>query len=78
MNSPVEEGDYEGLVSVMAKLLAVREKQNAADAMFEPLMETVELLKYYQQDVSDAVHLQLQVSMAYIIAWKIKKNWTVF
>ena len=57
----VEEGDYNGLVDVMAMLLAVKDKQAKTDVMFEPLTETVELLKTYQQELSDSVHFQLQV-----------------
>lgn len=58
----VEEGDYQGLVSVMGRLMAVKEKQAIADAMFEPLKETIELLKVYNQELPDEVHLQLQVT----------------
>ena len=61
MNTPVEEGDYEGLVDVMAKLLGVRGKQMMADTMFEPLMKTVELLEHYQQEIPDTVYQHLQV-----------------
>jgi dynein heavy chain len=56
----VEEGNYEGLVDVMARLLAVKDKQATADIMFKPLMETVELLKTYGQELPDCVHFQLQ------------------
>ena len=58
----VEEGDYQGLVEVMGRLMAVKEKQTTADTMFEPLRETIELLKTYNQELPDEVHLQLQVS----------------
>ena len=63
LSASVEEGDYQGLVDVMARLLAVKDKQTTADHMFEPLTETIELLKTYQQELPDAVHLQLQVSI---------------
>lgn len=62
MTGSVEEGDYQGLVDVMARLLAVKDKQAVADTMLEPLTQTIELLKSYQQELPDAVHLQLQVS----------------
>lgn len=62
MSGTVEEGDYQGLVDVMARLMAVKDKQTIADTMFEPLTQTIELLKTYQQELPDAVHLQLQVS----------------
>ena len=61
MTGTVEEGDYQGLVGVMARLLSVKDKRTTADTMFEPLMQTVELLKTYQQEISDSVYVQLQV-----------------
>lgn len=61
MQGNVEEGDYQGLVDIMARLLAVKDKQAIADTMFEPLTETVELLKTYQQELPESVYLQLQV-----------------
>lgn len=63
LSASVEEGDYQGLVDVMARLLAVKDKQTTADHMFEPLTKTIVLLKTYQQELPDAVHLQLQVSI---------------
>ena len=58
---PVEEGEYEGLVEVMGHLMAVKERQAATDEMFEPLKQTIELLKTYDQEMPEEVHLQLQV-----------------
>lgn len=57
----VEEGDYDGLVSVMDHLMRVKDRQPAIDHMFEPLKETAELLTTYGQKLPDAVHQQLQV-----------------
>ena len=57
----VEEGDYDGLVSVMDHLMRVKDRQPAIDHMFEPLKETAELLTTYGQELPDAVHQQLQV-----------------
>ena len=59
----VEEGDYDGLVGVMGHLMQVKGRQSAADHMFEPLKETIELLTTYGQELPDAVHQQLQVCM---------------
>lgn len=59
---PVEEGDYDGLVECMGYLYAVKERQQATDEMFEPLKQTIELLKSYEQEMPEEVHLQLQVS----------------
>lgn len=57
----VEEGDYSGLVCVMGHLLAVKERQNNTDAMFEPLKQTITLLKVYEQELPDVVYKQLEV-----------------
>ncbi|KAM7382161.1 hypothetical protein PAMA_012837 [Pampus argenteus] len=56
----VEEGDYGGLVGVMGHLLAVKERQNTTDAMFEPLQQTIALLKVYEQELPDVVYKQLE------------------
>ena len=66
----VEEGDYDGLVSVMGHLMQVKNRQPAADHMFEPLKETIELLTTYGQELPDAVHQQLQVC---VLARTVKK-----
>ncbi len=46
----------------MGNLLAVKEKLTTTENLFEPLQETMELLKTYGQELSDEVHQQLQVS----------------
>ncbi|KAM9837728.1 LOW QUALITY PROTEIN: dynein axonemal heavy chain 9 [Aulostomus maculatus] len=60
MAQQVEEGDYSGLVGVMGHLLAVKERQNTADTMFEPLQQTIALLKVYEQELPDVVYKQIQ------------------
>jgi dynein heavy chain len=60
LSKTVEEGDYDGLVDVMIHLLAVKDRQATTDTMFEPLKQTIELLKSYDQEMSDEVHQQLQ------------------
>ncbi len=62
LSQQVEEGDYGGLVGVMGHLLAVKERQNTTDAMFEPLQQTIALLKVYEQELPDVVYKQLEVS----------------
>lgn len=59
----MEEGDYEGLVECMGNLFAVKERQASTDEMFEPLKQTIELLKTYEQEMPEEVHLQLQVNI---------------
>jgi hypothetical protein len=58
---PLEEGDYDGLVERMGYLCGVKRRQQATDEMFEPLKQTIELLKTYQQEMKEEVHVQLQV-----------------
>ncbi|XP_033732158.1 dynein beta chain, ciliary-like [Pecten maximus] len=60
LTKPVEEGDYNGLVECMGYLFAVKERQATTDEMFEPLKQTIELLKTYEQEMPEEVHLQLQ------------------
>ena len=60
LTKPVEEGDYDGLVEVMGHLMAVKERQATTDEMFEPLKQTIELLKTYDQEMPEEVHMQLQ------------------
>jgi len=56
----IQEGDYDGLVEVMGHLLAVKDRQASTDVMFEPLKQTIDLLKTYEQEMSDEVHQRLQ------------------
>lgn len=58
----MEEGNYTSLVEVMGHLLAVKERQNATDTMFEPLQYTIALLKVYEQELPDVVYKQLEVN----------------
>ncbi|XP_054276549.1 dynein beta chain, ciliary [Macrosteles quadrilineatus] len=57
---PVEEGDYEGLVNVMGYLMNVKERQATTDDMFEPIRNTIELLKHYDQELPEEVNVLLQ------------------
>lgn len=57
----MEEGDYEGLVNVMGYLMNVKERQTTTDDMFEPLRDTIELLKQYDQELPEEVNVLLQV-----------------
>lgn len=63
----LEEGDYGGLVGVMAHLLAVKERQHSTDAMFEPLKQTIALLKLYEQELPDLVYRQLEVRTIHVL-----------
>lgn len=56
----VVEGDYEGLVSIMAYLMQVKERTLTTDEMFEPMQETIDLLKYYDMDIPEEVNVLLQ------------------
>lgn len=62
LSKKVEKGDYDGLVEIMGHLMAIKERQRVTDAMFEPLKQTVELLKAYEQQLPEEVHKQLEVS----------------
>lgn len=45
----------------MAYLMNVKDRQDLTDEMFDPLKETIELLKFYDQDLSEEVNVLLQV-----------------
>ncbi|XP_037664378.1 dynein heavy chain 9, axonemal isoform X4 [Choloepus didactylus] len=56
----VEKGDFKGLVEIMGHLLALKERQSSTDEMFEPLKQTLELLKAYEQELPETVFKQLE------------------
>ncbi|KAJ8968781.1 hypothetical protein NQ317_016726 [Molorchus minor] len=60
LQQTVIEGDYKALVDVMGFLLQVKERQTITDEMFVPLKETIDLLKYYDQDIPEKVNVFLQ------------------
>lgn len=62
LSQTVEEGNYTSLVEVMGHLLAVKERHNSTDTMFEPLQHTISLLKVYEQELPDVVYKQLEVN----------------
>lgn len=61
LKTPVREGDYDGLVEVMGHLMKVKERQVATDNMFEPLKQTIELLRTYGEEMPEEIHVKLQV-----------------
>ncbi|XP_066120408.1 dynein axonemal heavy chain 9 [Saccopteryx bilineata] len=56
----VEQGDPQGLAEVMRHLTALKERQSGTDEMFEPLKQTIELLKTYEQELPETVFQQLE------------------
>uniref|UniRef100_A0A8D1XJX3 AAA+ ATPase domain-containing protein n=1 Tax=Sus scrofa TaxID=9823 RepID=A0A8D1XJX3_PIG len=56
----VEKGDFKGLVEIMGHLMALKERQSSTDEMFEPLKQTIELLKTYDQELPEIVFKQLE------------------
>ena len=51
----IEEGDYDGLVSMVKHLNEVQEKMPGYDSMFDPMKKKIDLLKNYGQEVPDDV-----------------------
>lgn len=49
------------MVKILGHLLAVREKQQLSDGMFEPLQQTVSLLNEYDQELPEVVCRQFEV-----------------
>ncbi|OCT60754.1 dynein heavy chain 9, axonemal isoform X2 [Xenopus laevis] len=60
LSKQLKEGDYNGLVEIMGHLMAVKERQASTDELFEPLKQTIELLKAYDQELPDEVYKQLE------------------
>lgn len=60
LQQTVQEGDYQALVNVMGFLLNVKERQINTDEMFGPLRDTIELLKFYDQDIPEEINVYLQ------------------
>lgn len=56
----VVEGDYDGLVNIMAYLLNVKERAVTTDEMFEPMQDIINLLKFYDMDIPEEVNVLLQ------------------
>ena len=52
-------------MAVMGHLMAVKDRQTVTDEMFEPLKQTIELLKTYGQEMPEEVHTQLQVKLIF-------------
>ena len=67
LTQDVSKGDYNTLVEVMAMLGEVKERQEKTDEMFEPMKQTIELLRQYGQEMPDEVHQQLQVNPTLIV-----------
>ncbi|KAG8226803.1 hypothetical protein J437_LFUL002849 [Ladona fulva] len=57
---PVFEGDYQTLVNIMNYLRQVKDRCAACNDVFEPLRETVELLRTYEQELPEEVYLLMQ------------------
>lgn len=53
------EGDFGGLVDVMGYILAVKDRLTATDGMFDPIKQTIELLKAYNHEMPEKVYAQL-------------------
>lgn len=61
---PLEDGDYDGLVSIMGHLSNVRERQAEYDTMFDPLAEILHLLKVYEVEMPEDIFILMQVFLA--------------
>ena len=62
------EKDFQGLVEIMGHLMALKERQSSTDEMFEPLKQTIELLKTYGQELPETVFEQLEVSAKFMLS----------
>lgn len=60
MQTPLEEDDYPLLLIIMSYLVKVRDRQIATDVMFDPLKEIILLLKDYNMEFDEEIHVRLQ------------------
>ncbi|XP_030605544.1 dynein heavy chain 11, axonemal [Archocentrus centrarchus] len=60
LNQPMTTEDHRGFVEVMSLLLAVKDRKNTTDEMFEPLRETVSLLEQYGVTIPDQIYWQME------------------
>ncbi len=51
--------DYAGLVALMGRLIAVKERQPATDALFDEMRATIDVISAYGQQLPEATHRQL-------------------
>lgn len=58
----------------MGYLMNVKERQAATDEMFEPLRQTIELLKSYDQELPEEINVFLQVCKIFIRTKKHVKH----
>ena len=56
LGTKIEEGDYEGLISSMGLLHAIKHRQGTIDNMFEPLRKTVNLLRQFGVEFEENIH----------------------
>ncbi|KAJ3365528.1 hypothetical protein HDU91_002183, partial [Kappamyces sp. JEL0680] len=52
----IDEGDYDGLISSMGLLHAIKHRQASIDNMFEPLRKTVNLLRQFGVEFEENIH----------------------
>jgi dynein heavy chain len=52
----IDEGDYEGLISSMGLLQAIKNRMTYTDNMFEPIRKTVNLLRQFGVEFDENVH----------------------
>jgi dynein heavy chain len=52
----IDEGDYDGLISSMGLLHAIKHRQSNIDNMFDPLRKTVNLLRQFGVEFEESIH----------------------
>lgn len=67
---PVVEGDYQALINVMGYLMNVKDRTEATDQMFQPITETLNLLKFYLVDIPEEINVLLEVRFKLSVLFK--------
>ena len=73
LQKPLIKGDYDGLVQIIGALCKIKDKALEADNMFEPLAQTIELLKEYGIEFPEELHELLSVGVPKLIRLDISK-----
>lgn len=72
------EGDHEGLENVIKHLINVRDHQEEYNTMFEPLSETLNLLKVYgvkiPKNIYNLKQVKSYVTILLIIRMRVQSN----
>lgn len=57
---PIDKDDYDGLLKVMEVQVAIKEKRTQFNAIFQPLLNIIELLRIYGEEFSQDIYSKVR------------------